>query len=603
MWNTLVGRPRKPQACRTARPRLEALEERTTPTTVSWVNPGSGDWAVGANWSTGSVPGPNDDVVIDQPGATVTHSAGADSVHSLTEAARSGLELSGGALSFATTFQINGTLLLDGGSLDLLNKDLSGTGTVTNGPTSSWMILSGRLHKTAIQPTLDNQGYLETRAGVDLQGPFSNDAGATLEVVGDDAVGDSRTLRVANGFTNHGLIETSSTLGVAVSIGVTSGTLTNAADGAIHISGLPVYGLAILYAELNNQGTLTVDGPLDVTADNAAHASSGTINVTGDDLNVNGSGSSTSFTNTGSIFIASRRTLHFNNMQFYQNGGSITGTGKLHLHGASAYFAGDFTTNGLTLFYLEGDQASYNSDGLLTVSPGSELSFLRATAVNAALENDGRIVVEGATRFNGNFASDAGSTTEVLGNPYTSDSNLIVANGFTNHGTIVLSSFYSSYPSTLTVSAGALTNASDGIIEALVGTGGSRDLTVAAGGLINDGTVSLAAGTTLTVGGDFTQNSDGDLAVEIGLINDGTVSLGQLTVNGTANIDGTLSVYLVNGYTPPSGASFRVLTANQVNGTFATLDHDGALFTPTYDPADVTLVANTEPPAGRAPAR
>jgi len=39
---------------------------------------GSGDWNNVTNWSSGALPGPNDDVVIDRPGAiTVTHSAAA----------------------------------------------------------------------------------------------------------------------------------------------------------------------------------------------------------------------------------------------------------------------------------------------------------------------------------------------------------------------------------------------------------------------------------------------------------------------------------------------------------------------------------------------
>jgi len=51
--------------------------------TVSWIG-GSGDWNTTANWSTGALPGPDDDVVIDRPGdITVTHSGGAHSVKSI----------------------------------------------------------------------------------------------------------------------------------------------------------------------------------------------------------------------------------------------------------------------------------------------------------------------------------------------------------------------------------------------------------------------------------------------------------------------------------------------------------------------------------------
>src|SRR6516225_8000083 len=78
------------------RPRLQVLEDRTVPATVSWSNPAGGDWSVASNWSTGTLPGPNDDVVIDSPisGATITRGSGStDSIHSLT--------VHGNALTFA----------------------------------------------------------------------------------------------------------------------------------------------------------------------------------------------------------------------------------------------------------------------------------------------------------------------------------------------------------------------------------------------------------------------------------------------------------------------------------------------------------------------
>jgi hypothetical protein len=581
------GNDRRP-ARRAFRPRLESLEGRDLPSIVTWINPSSDDWSVGSNWSSGAVPGADDDVVINTP-VTVTHSSPqTDTVHSLTESPGAGLELSGGALSFATTFTINGTLLLDGGTLDLLNKDLDGSGTTTNGPTSSWTILGGGLRKTVIHTALDNQGTLEVRGGVDLQGSFSNDAGAALRVVGDGTgTVNFQVLRVANGFTNDGLFEFSTTQPFYyVSLGVTSGTLTNAADGTIHaLAGAG--GSNQINAELDNEGTLTVDGVLDVSHDGAAHVNGGTINVNGADLNIDGAGASTSVTNTGNIAIAAGRTLsiNYNGTVFNQNGGSITGPGTLHLYGATGNFAGDFTTNGLNL-YLEGDQASYNSSGTLTVTSDSTLTTLRAPTVNAAVENAGTVVVRGSPRFNGTYASDPGSTLRVLGNQWTFGSNLLMANSFTNHGLIELNREDGVYDAALTITAGNLTNANDGTISVLVGTGGGRTLNA---NLINDGTVFLAAGTTLTLGGNFTQMADGDLSVEIG----GSNSFGQLTVNGSANLDGTLTVTLVNGYHPSSGTTFRILTANPpISGSFATLDGDGPLFTPTYDPGDVTLTAN-----------
>ena len=54
-----------------------------------------------------------------------------------------------------------------------------------------------------------------------------------------------------------------------------------------------------------------------------------------------------------------------------------------------------------------------------------------------------------------------------------------------------------------------------------------------------------------------------------------------------------MNVVLIAGYTPTTGDSFVVLTTGGTEtGMFATLGGDGGLFTATYDPMDVKLVAN-----------
>lgn len=84
--------------------------------TVSWAAQASGSWQVGSNWSTGVVPGPSDDVVIDRPESlTITISTGAQAVKSLV--CNEALTISGGSLSVQDPFQVNNTFTLSGGSL------------------------------------------------------------------------------------------------------------------------------------------------------------------------------------------------------------------------------------------------------------------------------------------------------------------------------------------------------------------------------------------------------------------------------------------------------------------------------------------------------
>ena len=65
---------------------IEVLEERRLMTSVQWISKSSGNWDVAGNWSTDTVPGPNDDVTINVNGATptITVDSGTQSIHSLS---------------------------------------------------------------------------------------------------------------------------------------------------------------------------------------------------------------------------------------------------------------------------------------------------------------------------------------------------------------------------------------------------------------------------------------------------------------------------------------------------------------------------------------
>jgi uncharacterized protein YlbG (UPF0298 family) len=86
---------------RILRPSLEGLESRSLLSNVSWINPNGGDWDTGANWSTGQVPGQNDNVTISLSSAeTITHSSSTgDSVLSLTTNSSTNLKIVNGSLS------------------------------------------------------------------------------------------------------------------------------------------------------------------------------------------------------------------------------------------------------------------------------------------------------------------------------------------------------------------------------------------------------------------------------------------------------------------------------------------------------------------------
>ena len=116
---------------------------------VSWKNNISGTWATAANWSTGLVPGPNDDVTIaTATPQTITYAANTDSILSLYMTSGT-LAMTGGALSILGNATI-AAAVTESGATTLqfagANASISGNVTQTSGTINDalgWLHLSG----------------------------------------------------------------------------------------------------------------------------------------------------------------------------------------------------------------------------------------------------------------------------------------------------------------------------------------------------------------------------------------------------------------------------------------------------------------------------
>lgn len=114
----------------------------------------------------------------------------------------------------------------------------------------------------------------------------------------------------------------------------------------------------------------------------------------------------------------------------------------------------------------------------------------------------------------------------------------------------------------------------------------------------NAGTVSPGNSPgTITIDGNYTQESSGTLSIEIG----GTASdteYDQLVVSGAANLNGTLDVSLINDFSPALGDSFTVLTYASQTGTFSTVNlpdlPTGLKWDVDYGASAVTLTVRAE---------
>jgi len=392
-----------------------------------------------------------------------------------------------GALAFSsTTVNLTQNLNTAAVPFSLTTATVGGAGTLTVAPSTTLQIRS-----STINARLVNQGVLDVHGTTAINDSLTNASGATLRLQGDGTSGTSN-LTVANSFTNSGAIvltDTTSSYGAVLTM-PTGARLTNAPAGTIDAA-VGTAGPRTLAAELDNQGTITLDRPLTISRAGAAHTNSGTIDVSGGDLTLSQSGVTPSFTTSGTITIGAGRTFTVTSGALNYGAGTINGSGTLAITSAAVTATQDFSTatTGLTL-----TTATWGGSGRLTVAAGTSLR-VRSSTINTRLVNQGAMDVHGTSAFNDSVTNAGGATLRLQGDGTSGTSNLTVLNGFTNSGTIVLTDTTSSYGAVLNVTNGTLTNAAGATLRTDTGTVGPRTLN---GQLDNEGTLTVLRALTLS---------------------------------------------------------------------------------------------------------
>jgi len=524
------------------RPKLQALEDRFAPATISWTNPLGGNWGTPSNWDANRVPTASDDVIINQTGISITHSFGIDSVRSLTSQAA--VDISGGSLTLGTALsQINDTLTTSGdGTLVLNNATLSGSGAVFN------------------------QGTLLAEGSSNLNGALTNAPGAILRVLGN-AFSGAGTLTVANGFTNDGLIDLTSTGGFApATLSVGNGTLTNAPDGLIQASA-GTGGQRTLNAQLDNQGSLEAFTDITLDKSSAAQLNEGTINVIGGNMTVNQQSTTATFTNLGTITVESSFSFTIGNGTFTNFSGGVLTGGTFDIAGTLRFPNAAITSNAATII-LEGTAAQIvdptNHDALAGLVGNAFAGVLiiqygRNFTAPGTFSNAGTLLVgEGSTfMVSGPYNQTAGTTTLYRGT-LNANSGINIQQGsfLTGVGLLI----------------GNVQNAG----ELMVGDSSDTGL--------------------LTIRGNYTQTATGILDLKLGGTGPG-IYFDQLNVTGTASLDGTLNIVLLDDFMANVGDSFQVLAFGTRTGDFATMNGldlgDGFYLDPVYDSTGLTLVTQS----------
>jgi hypothetical protein len=539
---------------------------------VAWINAAGGNWSVAANWSPARVPVKGDSVFITLGGTYIVTLDVSDTVAFLSVGGASGtqtLTASGHTLGIDSAAS-----LLPNGVLTLAGATVTGGGTLVSG-------------------------------GAIVVNPGGSVINATVAI----SAGGSLTLNGNNGFadvTTSGQLTNSGTItltGSSWAGRLTAPSLANTPTGVVQV----VAGVgSALTTTLNNQGAVQVDGPLTINGSSAAHQNSGTITLGAGSLTLTQSGTTPSFTTTGSVVVGAGRVLQVNGGAFnYANGspGGLAGLGTMNLSGVTFGLNPSFIQDTLTLNL---SNTTVNGPGTLEVATGRTLTLTQST-LNAPLNNLGTVLAAPGTNvLNGAVANQIGALLELNGNNGFAD--VTVADGFVNDGTIELTG--TSWAGRLTVTNGALVNNTAGTLEAVGGVGNvltaaldnqgavqvDAPLTInkASAAHQNGGTITLGAGNlTLTQSGTTpTFTTSGDVVLGAGRtwsVSGGVLSYagGKIEGNGTLALSGVtlgLGVSLTHDTLQVS------LTNSTVNGPGSLTVASGATLTVTQSTFNAPFV-------------
>jgi hypothetical protein len=301
-----------------------------------------------------------------------------------------------------------------------------------------------------------------------VSGPLTvkSTAGSSIVLDGDATYGDS-TLTVNNSFSNNGSIYLTSHGGAFNDLLVQPGAATMTNAGAI-------------YSQPGSGGTRTIDTP--ITNTGAIHVQQslsviGSLNSVGATLDIS---ATQTLSNTGSS------TTTIDGLT------TLTGSGTLAVSNLNIISDVNIPASGLIL------DLSSTVNGPGTLTDASVILLGSNTGFNTALNLQGTLNVRGfANSIGGQVTTTSGAFIE-LTDP--AGSGLTFSKGFTNHGTIDLSSTAGKNVTLALWGTETLTNAADGVIH--VGAGGGTTRTIS-GNLTNQGSLQLAenldcSGTTFT---------------------------------------------------------------------------------------------------------
>jgi fibronectin-binding autotransporter adhesin len=356
---------------------------------------------------------------------------------------------------------------------------------------------------------------LENKSALDVTGNFSNSGLLATNLM---LFGGGNTINISGMLTNSGTFELLG-LGDMASIGngmTNAGTVDVENGSTLTITGnVTISGTGILGTDLNGLGggnTLSISG----TLNNSGLFSAFDIMGSGDKATVGGT-----FTNSGAVGISGTGT------EVTVGGLTNNGSGEIEVFGGSTLQVnGDASNAGILTTGLIGGANTVNITGMLTNSGTFELMGMGDQgAIGNGLSNTGTVEVFNGSTLTitaGGVSNASGSTIDV-----ENGSTLSINGDVTNNG-ILATDFNSMGGGNALNINGAVTNS--GTFE-LLGSGDMATL----GGLTNSvgGLVDLENGSTLTV------NGSADNSWELFTSSNGGSGHNTVNITGTLTNEGT----------------------------------------------------------------
>ena len=492
---------------------------------------GPGVWSDGTKWS-GGVPISSSDVKIYSNGSkgndVVTLDVGSTTIDSL--------KLGGVPNGFASE-------LTDGG----VAQTLTITNAVNVGQTGSLEFTGGST--VTANANSSNAGLIDLENGSSLtvNGKVTNSG--TMSTSGNGFIGPGSTVTISGKLTNSGTFIMYGQAFAFPSDSATVGSLDN--SGTVDLE-----TAATLHVNNNatNSGTISLTtccvppgGPILTIGGTLTNDPTGSLT-----LYYNSTTEVNRLVNSGSVDIENGSKLVVDANA--TNSGSITTSALEFQKGANAVLIGGRLTNS-GLFALYG-KSNFGLSGT---------DFARL----GGLVNTGTVHVGGGSELQVDHNVTNSGTLDTAGFPGGSGgggNSILIAGMLTNNASGQITLYG---PGDFLQASGGLTN--NGVMNAYNGSVIDPPFVNNLGMINIDSLSKMVVGMGSPAGLGYIQLANGTLGEMISATN-----FGVINVNGSALLDGTLSILLQGGFNPSVGSMYKFLLANpgQISGTFASILND-----------------------------